>query len=150
MSGFIAACFYICSKSIIKVKKTSWLHIPALIFLVISIYLLTIPGKDLPEVGLFDKIPLFDKWVHMGMFGILVFLFAMAFQKKIHVHPFTLPFIALMALVYGIAMEYVQKYWVPNRSFDVTDILADGTGCVIGWWLAVRVLKKKWKKQQLT
>ncbi|GGH77304.1 VanZ family protein [Filimonas zeae] len=131
-------------------KKTSWLHIPALIFLVLSIYLLTIPGKDLPEVGLFDAIPLFDKWVHMGMFGILVFLFAMAFQKKIQTKPSILPLIALLALAYGIAMEYVQKYCVANRSFDITDILADGAGCAIGWWLAKVVLKRKHSvKQQI-
>lgn len=129
-------------------KKTSWLHIPALFFLALSIYLLTIPGNDLPEVGLFDSIPLFDKWVHMGMFSILVFLFALAFQKRIQIRPFTLPLIALLALAYGIAMEYVQRDWVANRSFDITDILADGAGCLIGWFLASVVLKKKFSKQQ--
>lgn len=139
----MTARFYICCKSAINVKKVSWLHIPALIFLVLSIYLLTVPGKDLPEVRFFNSIPLFDKWVHMGMFGILVFLFAMAFQKRIQAKPSTLPLIALLALAYGIAMEYVQKYCVANRSFDITDILADGAGCVIGWWLAKIILKRK-------
>jgi len=35
-------------------------------------------------------------------------------------------------LMYGIGMEFIQKYFIPNRSFDVGDILADATGCAIG------------------
>jgi VanZ family protein len=38
----------------------------------------------------------------------------------------------LIALAYGIGMEYVQKYWVPLRSFDYTDIIADGVGALLG------------------
>ena len=38
----------------------------------------------------------------------------------------------LTALGYGIGMEYVQKYWVPLRSFDYTDIIADGVGALLG------------------
>ena len=33
---------------------------------------------------------------------------------------------------YGIGMEFVQKYLVANRSFDIGDIIADGVGCVAG------------------
>lgn len=114
-------------------KKSTWLYLVAILFFFFSFYLLTIPGNDLPQVGFFDKIPLFDKWVHIGMFGILTFLFTLASKSPVQHKKSLRIWIALGALVYGIAMEYVQKYCVANRSFDVTDILADGTGCLLAY-----------------
>jgi hypothetical protein len=42
-------------------------------------------------------------------------------------------------------MEFVQKYWVPNRSFDVTDIIADGVGCFGAYLFIKRRIKSKAK-----
>jgi len=39
-------------------------------------------------------------------------------------------------------MEVVQKYFIPNRSFDVKDIIADGFGCAIGLLISSRAIKK--------
>ncbi len=49
-------------------------------------------------------------------------------------------------LVYGIGMEFVQKYLVANRSFDGKDIIADGVGCVTG---LIYSMKKYIPKQNL-
>jgi VanZ family protein len=32
--------------------------------------------------------------------------------------------------MYGIGMEYYQKYYVPSRGFDVLDMLADAIGAL--------------------
>ena len=40
--------------------------------------------------------------------------------------------IAISWFAYGIGMEFVQKYLVANRSFDIGDIIADGVGCIAG------------------
>ena len=40
--------------------------------------------------------------------------------------------------LYGIAMEFVQKYFIPFRSFDFGDIIADGIGCVAGYYFSVK------------
>jgi hypothetical protein len=40
-------------------------------------------------------------------------------------------------------MEFVQKYFIPNRSFDLGDILADGVGSGIGAFIAGRMYIKK-------
>ena len=50
--------------------------------------------------------------------------------------------VAVYSLFYGIAMEFVQKYFVPNRSFDVADMLADGIGCVLGLYIWMGVIQK--------
>ena len=51
--------------------------------------------------------------------------------------------IALYSLVYGIAMEFVQKYLIPNRSYDVWDIVVDGIGCLAGYFYSVMFLLKE-------
>jgi VanZ family protein len=40
-------------------------------------------------------------------------------------------------------MEFVQHYFIPNRSFDLGDIIADGAGSGLGGFLSVRLYIKK-------
>jgi VanZ family protein len=113
--------------------------LPAISWLIISTILLCLPGDDLPHAPLFS-FPYFDKYVHFGMFTILVALFCIPFARSGYtVTRISQWFItiALYALAFGVAMEFVQKYLVPNRSFDLFDILFDGlgaaTGAVVMW-----------------
>ena len=46
--------------------------------------------------------------------------------------------IMVLGCFYGIAMELVQKYFIPFRSFDLIDIFADGIGCVAGYYFSVK------------
>jgi VanZ family protein len=50
--------------------------------------------------------------------------------------------IGITWLCYGVAMEFVQEYCIPNRSFDMGDIIADGTGCLLGVIFSTRRYKK--------
>ena len=108
--------------------------------------LLTIPGSSFPKENWLEKI-WFDKWVHIGMFAIMVFLWCwamlrMQFEKKKLERIFLL--IAIAWLAYGIGMEFVQKYCIANRSFDLGDIIADGVGCVTGlFYSKMRYLPKR-------
>lgn len=51
--------------------------------------------------------------------------------------------IALIWILYGIGMEFVQKHFVPNRSFDAGDILADAIGSLAGFYYSKRTYLKK-------
>jgi VanZ family protein len=42
----------------------------------------------------------------------------------------------LVACFFGIAMEFVQKYFIPNRDFDIYDIVADIIGAAGGFLIA--------------
>ena len=44
----------------------------------------------------------------------------------------------IIGIVYGIAMEIVQKYFIPFRSFDVGDIIADAIGSVVGYLFSIK------------
>ena len=121
-------------QQIFFLKTKNRFFLPAIVWFFISIVLLTLPGSSFPKEDLLDKL-WFDKWVHIAMFGIMTVLFCLGlskreiFSKKIRSH-FIL--VGILCLLYGIAMEFVQKCWIPNRSFDIGDIIADGAGCATG------------------
>ena len=87
-----------------------------------------------------------DKWIHVGMFAIMVFLwcwFITRFEKVPESLKKGFLFISILCLAYGIGMEFVQKYFVVNRSFDEGDIIADAGGCIAGWVFSSRRYIKK-------
>jgi len=125
-------------------KKIKPSFIPLILWFILSTILLTLPGSAFPEENCLGKI-YFDKWVHIGMFAIMTFLGCWAIHKKIADRQKlrkTFLYIAALALLYGIIMEFVQKYFIPNRSFDVGDIIADGVGCAVGVLYSLRVYTK--------
>lgn len=127
----------------VKAKFSSF--IPALIWIVITTILLVLPGPDIPSISFLDKI-YFDKWVHAGLFGGMTFLFSYPFIKNLNATKKLLIYIAIVCALYGVAMEYVQKYFAFERDFDYYDMAADGVGCVIGYFVAV-ALKQRLKKK---
>jgi len=38
----------------------------------------------------------------------------------------------VVAILYGLAIEVVQHYFIPGRSFELTDLLADAIGSCMG------------------
>jgi hypothetical protein len=134
-----------------KLKRIRPSLLPGIVWFIISAILLTLPGKAFPKETWLDKIG-FDKWVHVAIFSMLVFLLCWGlFSRSDKVlrlkKVFTL--ITVFILFYGIAMEYVQDYWIPNRSFDFGDIVADAGGCLAGWWLAIRFYNRYIKNKPL-
>ena len=108
-------------------RKTLLKLIPAILWFFITFWLLTIPGKNLPDTGgWLDKLYA-DKLIHIALFAILTWLFFRPFAAKPGVVK-RLILIAVAATAYGIVMEFVQKYWIPNRSFSLGDIAADSVG----------------------
>jgi VanZ family protein len=122
-------------------KKKELRILPALTWLIIVTVLLCLPGSALPKENWFDKIWL-DKWIHIGLFLVMVYLWCLYVSgyegKKMRYFRQ----IATYFFLYGVAMELVQKYLIPNRSFDLKDILADGLGCGIGLLISGRYIKK--------
>jgi VanZ family protein len=117
-------------------------RLPALLWTLFILILLCLPGKMLPDEQQF-KIPQLDKYVHIILFGCFVFFWGFYYGSKQEEdknlnRKFLIIFI--IACLFGIAMEYVQKYFIPNRDFDVYDIMADAVGA--GGGLLV-ILKSK-------
>ena len=126
-------------------KKLRPSFVPGILWLLLVTFLLTLPGSAIPQEDWLGKI-WFDKWVHVGLFAIMVTLWcwgllrmyspASQLRKAFFI-------CGLLWLGYGIGMEFVQKYFVSNRSFDIGDIIADGIGCAAGWFFSSRRYIKK-------
>ena len=116
--------------------------IPAILWTIISYILLTLPGSDIPSSDFFDLIH-FDKWVHIFMFGLLSFLWCYPFTQKKYSKPWIFITILASVILYGILMEFVQKYFTRDRSFDITDIIADISGAFLGFFILRFLIRRK-------
>jgi VanZ family protein len=110
-------------------------------WLLVTIILLCMPGNNLPQPqgNWFEQLYM-DKWIHVFTFGLLVWLFCRALAKA---NTRACLQLALAGCVYGIAMEFVQKWLISGRGFEGWDILADAAGCAIGCLLFLNRLQKK-------
>ena len=118
---------------------------PAIGWFLLSTVLLCLPGSRFPKYNWLSEIQ-FDKWVHIGLFGVLVVLCCWGFwsrKKEVTTHTKAFVLFAVFATLYGISMEYVQEGFIPNRSFDTGDIWADAAGSVGGACFASWQFRKK-------
>jgi hypothetical protein len=132
---------YFCAQ--MRLKRI--LFIPAIAWFIIASILFFLPGEDIPEVSFLDLI-YFDKWVHTGLFAGLVFLSALPFIKAGKCTAKLLIKISILFILYGVCVEFIQKFLDEGRSFDYTDMIADAVGCVIGSvfskWVARKTAEK--------
>ena len=87
------------------------------------------------------KIPGFDKLAHAGFYFILSFLiFLPKSPARFEQLVFT-KFVLTVLIVFGASLELLQ-YFVPYRTFDLVDIIANSLGIVLGMVFA-KYLKNK-------
>jgi hypothetical protein len=118
-----------------KLFRSRWLAAGWLLLMTI---LFVLPGSSFPEERWFDKIYL-DKWVHVGLFAVLLFLWRSAFPSAAKSYNLIL---LCVALLYGLSIEWIQGAWVANRSSDLYDVAADMTGSLLGVLVWLGVYKK--------
>ena len=101
--------------------------------------LLCIPGTQFPKITWQNKIWL-DKWIHVFLFLILVFLWCRTYLNKHSTSQLKTKFInvTILSIIYGAAMEIVQHYFIPFRSFDYGDMIADTIGSGTGYFISVK------------
>lgn len=120
-------------------------YLPAMGWIVLILFLCTMPGSQIPKLTWLDKLHA-DKVVHFILFGGTVILLAYGyFKQKGHISFPGLLSIAFVVTLYGLAIEFIQKYLVPNRSFELLDVLADGAGALMGA-LIFRLIGKRFLK----
>lgn len=121
-------------------------YLPAIIvFFLCNISFFT-PGYDLPEVGdWFGELSV-DKLIHTAFFALMSFLFMYGAARTrsdpaIRNKAFTL--IAIIFCGWGIAVELIQRWFIPGRSFSVMDMIADAAGAILALIFATFILKRK-------
>ena len=130
--------------------KINYFILPFLFFLFCflgSIYLFTIPGKDLPTMC-WLRIPYLDKYIHVGIFFTLC-ITATSIRSRFsngQISYLVIAIISIVFIVYGIGVEYYQENYVEGRAFELADILADSIGCLlfVVWFYIGGFVKKSW------
>jgi len=96
--------------------------------------LLSLPSDNFSNhAKWFGDLPI-DKIVHVLLFGSLSMSFFVHFERGNKPFLKTVrakALILIFCILYGIAMEYYQKYYVPSRGFEVSDMLADAVGAIL-------------------
>ena len=105
--------------------RNLFLPIGALIFFTI---LFCLPGSAFPKEDWLSKV-YFDKWVHIGIFTVLLFLWCRSLGVG-RVMAYIL--LVLIAITYGFLIEFIQDRFVDNRSWDLGDVAADFVGSIVG------------------
>jgi hypothetical protein len=121
--------------------------IPAIIWFLFITVLFLLPGNDFPTDGWFSKIPYFDKLVHMGFVGGQIFWLFIFYIKKMSPNDKPLLWVTIVACLYGVAIEFIQKSLHNGRAFEIMDMVFDAIGAFLAYffirWMIVLVQKKK-------
>jgi VanZ family protein len=104
---------------------------------VLIFILLSMPGGDIEGTSWMSFIlhlPFADKIIHMGLFGSLALSIFFHFEQYLNISfrsTRTKALSLIVCILFGIGMEFYQKYFVPSRSLDVIDMLADAMGALL-------------------
>ncbi len=109
-------------------------YLPGIAWFFLVLILICLPGNDLPRASNWMNIIFFDKWVHTGLFGTLALLFMKPVAtsgkpKKIKWNGVIK--IATAISVWGLTTEFVQRFFIPGRNFDLLDWAADSFGVLL-------------------
>jgi VanZ family protein len=119
---------------------------PALLWASLILLLTGLPGNYFPKVptiwDLFEP----DKIVHLFIFLILnvLMIYGLSHEKKISAGIFAAISLGTGILFGGIT-ELLQAYVFVWRQASVYDFIADGLGCLAGYFLFKRLIIKKFK-----
>ena len=109
-------------------------YLPGIAWFFVVLILICLPDNDLPKPESWMEKVFLEKWVHAGMFGTLAFLF----MWPISITPYSKALkwayfikIALATCIWGLATEFIQKFYIPGRSFDIMDWAADTLGIAV-------------------
>jgi len=125
-----------------SIKTIAWVVGEILIIFI----LLSLPASSLHTPSKwFGDFPI-DKLVHIFLFGSLSYSFFFHFENTSFAQLKTVrakAYVLIFCMLYGIGMEFYQKYFVPTRGFEVKDMLADAIGSLLALPLFYWVTKNK-------
>jgi VanZ family protein len=93
-------------------------------------------GKDILRSEWTDLLSI-DKFVHAGVFAILVLLLVQGLRKRdggLDLRSRAMAWWLTACVAYGGLLEIMQGAFLVDRYADVLDFLANGAGCVAAWW----------------
>ena len=121
--------------------------VPAIIWAIFLGVLMLLPSDSFPESSLLT----YDKAAHISVFLILTFLLGWAslrVKKQTSLSAKQLGYVYILSFFYGTSLELLQNY-VPGRSTDIYDFIANSLGGVLGLAVFYIFTQKKFAKLKL-
>ena len=112
----------------------SW--IPAIIWGLIILYFTSLPGPKVPNIWYF---PGADKIAHFAMYLVFGYFIAGASRYKLSPRAFK-----YFPLIFGISfslLDELHQLFIPSRSCEVLDFLANSLGILLGFLIIRRYSK---------
>jgi VanZ family protein len=110
-----------------------WL--PPLAWAVLILVLTSIPQPHLPDVRGIDKLG------HLCMYGVLGLLTVRSFATDLR--PWRIFLLVLLGICLFGALDEWHQQFIPGRTMDVRDWLADSLGAGLGGMLSVAALLRR-------
>ena len=99
------------------------------------ILLLTLlPSASMPPLSIWSLLS-FDSFAHAFLFTVLIFLMIVGLKKQfsyLKLRHYAIRVSLFTSVIFGIAIELMQHYFITGRQGDMIDVLADTIGCLIG------------------
>jgi len=134
----MALCFLVAYMKLIEPFFKSF--IPAFTWWLVVLVLMCTPGRDLPDLGFWAELINLDKIIHVTVFGLMAFLFMLPFTSKKNLEKRQLKQIflkiAICTAIWGLTTEFIQDFFIPGRTFDLLDFVADAAGGLVAYFLA--------------
>ncbi|MBL7890014.1 MAG: VanZ family protein [Bacteroidia bacterium] len=111
-------------------KYIKWAMLWALFILVLC----GIPGRDIPHISFLELLS-FDKFVHAGVFFVLVLLMirGSVLQTRFNfLSQYSFLFSGSLCVLYGGILELMQEAVFEERSADLYDFIANSFGVLLG------------------
>ena len=123
-------------------RKFRQYKLPALVWGIIILALTSYPRLEIPDIG-FDAT---DKVAHLGVYLVFGFLLLRAFAEE---NPLALRTANVRTLLFGISFavfDELHQLFIPGRSCDVWDALADIFGVLLGHFLYYAIIVRSMKR----
>lgn len=109
-------------------RKMKW----ALLWAMLIFILCAIPGRDIPHISFLELLE-FDKFVHAGLFFVLLLFMARGFSLLDGLVSNNSKLIAgIICIIYGGTLELMQAAFFVDRSADIYDFIANSFGALMG------------------
>lgn len=105
-----------------------------MLWALVILILCGMPGRDIPHISFLELLS-FDKFVHAGIFFVLLVLTVRGFKMQSRYESLgrhARLIAALICITYGGALEIMQGTVFEERSADIYDFMANSFGCVLG------------------
>ena len=122
--------------------KNYLVYLPLILYWLLIFVLTSLPGNDLPNVKLSDKI---EHFLAFGGLGFLLNLSLRIQNKFTLVKKYPAWSTILIVSAYA-ALDEIHQIWIPDRTCDIKDWMADTVGVTIGviiMTILIMVVEKK-------